>query len=310
VAWRFPPLNSLRAFEAAGRCKSFTLAAEELHVTPGAVSRQIKALEEKLGVSLFARNNREVRLTPDSKQYLDSLTEAFRRIDKSTSDLLDSRREKPLRIMCSMIVAARWLFPRLPRFLALHPNRHVSLTTALTPSTSPIDTDVTDLVIRLGTGDWPSHIRSHLLLPSEQIVVCSPKLLERGPPLRNVADLKSHTLLYSSLRPHAWPRWFETAGIKSADLSNSIAFETSALAYEAAVEGMGVALGEIVLISEDVRKGRLIAPFKIYQPNPESFYLLYPKKIEAVPALKEFCVWILDEAAKNASEAKMFRDVA
>ena len=86
MAWRFPPLNSLRAFEAAGRCKSFTLAAEELHVTPGAVSRQIKALEEKLGVTLFARNNREVRLTPDSKEYLDSLTEAFRRIDKSTSD--------------------------------------------------------------------------------------------------------------------------------------------------------------------------------------------------------------------------------
>ena len=162
MAWRFPPLNSLRAFEAAGRCQSFTLAAEELHVTPGAVSRQIKTLEEKLGVSLFARNNREVRLTPDSKQYLDCLTEAFRRIDKSTSDLLDSRREKPLRIMCSMIVAARWLFPRLPRFLALHPNRHVSLTTALTPATSPIDTDVTDLVIRLGTGDWPSHIRSHV----------------------------------------------------------------------------------------------------------------------------------------------------
>jgi LysR family glycine cleavage system transcriptional activator len=310
VAWRFPPLNSLRAFEAAGRRQSFTLAADELHVTPGAVSRQIKALEEKLGMPLFARNNREVRLTPDSKEYLASLTEAFRRIDQSTSDLLDSRREKPLRIMCSMIVAARWLFPRLPQFLALHPNRHVSLTTALTSATSPIDTDVTDLVIRLGTGDWPSHIRSHLLLPSEQIVICSPKLLERGPPLRTVADLKSHTLLYSSLRPHVWPRWFETAGIKSADLSNSIAFETSALAYEAAVEGMGVALGEIALISEDVRKGRLIAPFKIYHPNPESFYLLYPKKIETVPAVKEFCVWILGEAAKNASEARMFQDVA
>lgn len=155
MAWRFPPLNSLRAFEAAGRHKSFTLAADELHVTPGAVSLQIKALEETLGISLFARNNREVRLTPESKEYLDGLTEAFRKIDKSTSDLLDSRREKPLRIMCSKIVAARWLFPRLLRFLALHPNRHVSLTTALTPESLPIDSDVTDLVIRLGTGQWP-----------------------------------------------------------------------------------------------------------------------------------------------------------
>ena len=189
-------------------------------------------------------------------------------------------------------------------------HRHVSLTTALTPESLPIDSDVTDLVIRLGTGQWPSYIRSHLLLPSEQIVICSPKLLERGPPLRTVADLKNHTLLYSSLRPNAWPRWFETAGIKAAEFSNSIAFETSALAYEAAVEGMGVALGEIALISEDVKTGRLIAPFKIYHPNPESFYLLYPKKIEAVPALNEFCVWALDEAAKNTSEAKMLRDVA
>jgi len=310
MAWRLPPLNSLRAFEAAGRRQSFTLAADELHVTPGAVSRQIKSLEQTLGISLFARNNREVRLTPESKQFLDGLTEAFRRIDKSTADFLDSRRDKPLRIMCSMIVAARWLFPRLPRFLALHPHRHVSLTTALTPATSPIDTDVTDLVIRLGTGEWPAHICSHLLLPSEQIVICSPKLLERGPPLRTVADLKKHTLLYSSLRPHAWPRWFETAGVKSADLSNSIAFETSALAYEAAVEGMGVALGEIALISDDVRKGRLIAPLKTFRQNPESFYLLYPRKIETLPAVKEFCGWILGEAAKNASEAKMFQDVA
>src|SRR5205814_5386849 len=101
MAWRLPPLNGLRAFEAAGRRQSFTLAADELHVTPGAVSRQIKSLEEKLGISLFERNNREVRLTPESQEFLDGLTEAFRRIDKSTSDLLDSRRDKPLRIMCS-----------------------------------------------------------------------------------------------------------------------------------------------------------------------------------------------------------------
>jgi LysR family glycine cleavage system transcriptional activator len=310
MGWRLPPLNGLRAFEAAGRRKSFTLAADELHVTPGAISRQIKSLEETLGVSLFERSNREVRLTAESKDYLEGLTEAFRRIDKSTSDFLDTRREKPLRIMCSMIVAARWLFPRLPRFLALHPDRHVTLTTALTPPSVPHDADVADIVIRLGNGEWPAHLRSHRLLRSDQIVVCSPRLLERGPPLRVADDLKRHTLLYSSLRSHAWPRWFKMAGITSVDLSNSIAFETSALAYEAAVEGMGVALGEVALVSEDVRRGRLIAPIKYHCSDPESFYLIYPRKIEAMPAVRAFCGWILDEAERNESELELFQNVA
>ncbi len=310
MVWRIPSLNGLRAFEAAGRHKSFTLAADELHVTPGAVSRQIKALEDALGIPLFIRSNREVTLTPESKAYLDGLTEAFRRIDASTADFRDARREKPLRIMCSMIVAARWLFPRLPSFLALHPNRHVTLTTALTPPTVPIDPDSADLVIRLGNGDWPQHIRGHRLLPSQQIVICSPRLIERGPPLTSLDDLRHHTLLYSSLRGHAWPRWFEMAGVKGIDLSNSIAFETSALAYEAAVEGMGVALGEVALICDDVKRGRLVTPFKFRRPNPESFYLIYPKKIENAPALKEFCRWILDEAAKDASAPELIQAVA
>jgi LysR family glycine cleavage system transcriptional activator len=310
MSWRLPPLNGLRAFEAAGRRKSFTLAAEELHVTPGAISRQIKSLEETLGVPLFARNNREVRLTAESEDYLEGITEAFRRIDRSTSGLVDARRDKPLRIMCSMIVAARWLFPRLPRFLALHPSRHVTLTTALTPPSVPLDPDVADVVIRLGDGEWPANIRSHRLLRSDQIVVCSPRLLERGLPLGVADDLKRHTLLYSSLRPHAWPRWFQMAGVTSVDLSNSIAFETSALAYEAAVEGMGVALGEVALVAEDLKRGRLISPIKYHRRNPENFYLIYPRKIEAMPGLKVFCDWILDEGRKSESELALTKEVA
>ena len=132
MGWQLPPLNALRAFEAAGRLSSFTLAAEELHVTPGAVSRQIKLLEETLGIPLFIRNNREVRLTPESALYLTTLTESFRRMDAATGSLRDARRDRPLRIMCSGNVATRWLFPHLRQFHTRYPNRQVLLTTSLT----------------------------------------------------------------------------------------------------------------------------------------------------------------------------------
>ena len=299
MAWRLPPLNALRAFEAAGRHNSFTLAAQELHVTPGAISRQIKSLEESMGTPLFVRNNRELRLTPEAQILLENLTEAFRRIDKSVTDFHAARREQPLRIMCSMMVAARWLFPRLPRFHQQHPQHHIALTTSLAPPTALVQTDAADVTIRLGTGPWPQNIRAHLLFPSVQSVICSPQLLARELPIDTPADLKHHTLLCSALRPDAWPRWLHAAGVASVDLKNCIAFETSALAYEAAVEGMGVALGESALIADDIKRGRLTSPFELKFSNPESFYLIYPRKIEAMPALKDFCAWILAEAASN-----------
>jgi LysR family glycine cleavage system transcriptional activator len=171
MGWQLPPLNALRAFEAAGRLSSFTLAAEELHVTPGAVSRQIKLLEATLGIPLFIRNNREVRLTPESALYLNSLTESFRRMDAATGSLRDARRDRPLRIMCSGNVATRWLFSQLREFHTRYPNRHVLLTTSLTSASVAFDSDMTDILIRLGQAPWPSDIVAHRLFKSnaEQI---------------------------------------------------------------------------------------------------------------------------------------------
>jgi LysR family glycine cleavage system transcriptional activator len=297
MAQPLPPLNALRAFEAAGRLCSFTLAAEELHVTPGAISRQIKSLEATLGMQLFARGHREVRLTAESALYLASLSDAFKRIEAATARLYDSRRERPLRIMCSGNVASRWLFPQLRLFHTRHPQRHVTLTTSLTSTSDAFDSDITDLVVRLGNEPWPSNIVAHRLFDSELIPICSPKLLQESPPLISPADLAHHTLLYSQIRPHAWRKWMEAAGCTEIDLSQAQKFESSALAYEAAVEGLGVALGERELISDDVRRGRLVTPIAFSQVQPEAYYLIYQRQPQATPRLKEFRDWILSQHA-------------
>lgn len=306
MPWQLPPLNALRAFEAAARHQSFTLAAEELHVTPGAISRHIRALESTLGIPLFIRNNRDVRLTLESKAYREVLTDAFRRINAGTENLLNTRRDGPLRITCSMIVAVRWLFPRLPRFHSRYPHRHISVATSLSTTPAQFESDSADAVIRLGTDEWPSNIVSHPLFGSELVAICSPKLLENGPPLRSPEDLAHHTLLSSNLRPHSWQHWLRAAGVTNVNLDQAVRFESSALTYAAAMEGMGVALGERAFIGEDLRKGRLIVPLSFCHRNPENFHLIYPRESEHVSRLKEFRAWALEEAANSREEMRSF----
>ena len=291
--WRLPPLNALRVFEAAGRHCSVTLAAAELHVTPGAVSRQIKLLEATLGIELFARNNREVRLTAESALYLNALTDGFRRMNAATARLRDARQERPLRIMCSGNVATRWLFPRLRQFHTSCPNRQVLLTTSLTTATAAFDADTADCVIRLGSDPWPADMVAHRLFDSELTPICSPDLLETGPSLERPEDLLQHTLLYSELRPEGWRRWLALANLPPLESFNTQCFESSALAYEAASEGLGVALGERHLITDDLRKRRIVTPINLWQSQPGGFYLIYRRQAQTAPQLLVFRDWIL-----------------
>ena len=293
MAWRLPPLNAIRAFEAAGRHSSFSLAAQELHVTPGAVSRQIALLEATLGVPLFVRANREVRLTADGLQYLAGLTDALRRIDTSTRRLMEARQGRPLRVMCSANLATRWLFPQLRDFHARFPDRHVLLVTSLTSAEAAFDFDQTDILIRAGTGSWPSDLVGHRLFGSELTPVCAPRLLRREQGLREPADLRRQTLLISNLRPEGWDSWLSTAGLPDLSHFTVQRFESSVLAYEAAAEGLGVAIGETLLVEDDLRKGRLVAPWPISQHQPESFYLIHQQQAESLPQLREFRDWIL-----------------
>jgi len=298
MALRLPPLNALKALEAAGRHVSFTRAAEELHVTPGAISRQIKLLEDILGVELFERTNRDLRITDETKLYAATLTEVFDRIDAATQRLLNARRERPLHVHCPMTFTLKWLVTRLPAFHALYPKREIRLTTSLAPlPTHLLSTGDVDVVIQQGTGSWPD-LTAHKLAGSELIPVCSPKLLSAGPPLKKVGDLAQHTLLHSLVRPNDWTDWCAAAGAPEVDAQRGLRFESSSLAYQAAHEGLGVAIGQMALVIEDIESGRLIAPFDFVHDNNTAYYLTYLENAPENSRLTEFRNWILAEAER------------
>jgi LysR family transcriptional regulator, glycine cleavage system transcriptional activator len=305
MSWRLPPLNALRAFEAAGRHISFTRAGKELHVTPGAVSRQIKFLEESLGISLFDRTNRELRLTEAGKQYLITLSELFERLDKTTKRLLDTQREQQLHIYCSMTFTLRWLVPRLTSFHALYPKRDIRLTTTV-PTPLLLSTGDIDVALRQGVGPWPDAI-AHRLIDTELLPVCSPRLLEANP-LREIADLKRHTLLHSLARPADWAAWLSAAGATDIDPEHGIRFESSSLAYQAAIEGIGCVIGQIALVFDDLLSGRLVAPFPLILKDGGAFQLVYHENAAHNVRLVEFRDWMMAEAARfrrSVTEAKL-----
>lgn len=297
MAWRLPPLNAIRAFEAAGRHGSFTVAAEELHVTPGAVSRHVALLETTLGVPLFIRGNREVRLTAAGAQYLAGLTDALRRIDIATRRVTEVREGRPLRVMCSANLATRWLFPRLRAFHAHYPGRQVLLVTSLTSAAAAFDSDQADILIRIGTGAWPADLVGHRLFASELTPVCAPRLLRQAGGLAEPSGLRRQMLLVSDLRPEGWERWLAAAGLPDLSQFDVQRFESSALAYEAAVEGLGIAMGEACLVQDDIAKGRLVAPWPISHRPPEGFYLVHQRHAEGMPRLREFRDWLLSDHA-------------
>lgn len=294
MARTLPPLNAIRAFDAAARLASFALAARELHVTPGAISRQIRHLEESLGVVLFTRANRQVRLTPEGTEMFKAVGEALDRLANATAALRSEGRERPLHVMCAAIVAMRWLFPRLRNIHASHPHMPLTFTTTLTTAHS--DFDRADVVIRVGGGRFVADLARHRLFDSQLVAVCSPRLLESGPPLRDIGDLKGHTLLTSGLRPHVWRHWLKAAGHGDLAPKRMIEFENSALTYDAAEKGLGVTLAERAFINEDLRRRSLVIPLPQVLTGDEAFYLVYPKQSERKPHLAAFRDWVLAEA--------------
>jgi LysR family glycine cleavage system transcriptional activator len=289
-----PPLNSVRAFEASARNCSFTLAAAELRVSQGAVSRHIARLEQWLQVKLFTRVHRGVELTPQGR--------AFFNVAKSTLDLLESGAtqlkrgpdENRLRLKLPPTFAIRWLVPRLVRFHALHPDVDVQITT----SHANADFDREDVDISIYS--WPEpptgpnyrRVLSEILLP-----VCAPGLLERGPPLREPADMENHVLLCSLNRPSDWPTWVAAAGVDQIDGNRGLKFENAALAYQAAIDGLGVMMAQWAFVEDDLATGRLVAPFELRTATRRAYFLATHPHREKPARLRDFEAWILKEAA-------------
>jgi len=288
---RLPPMNAVRAFEAVGRHLSITLAAEELHVTPGAISRQVQALEEFLGTPLLKRGHRQVTLTRHGADFHRAAAKAVDLLRAAASRMKKAGR-KQLKIRAYTTFAMRWLIPRLSGFHAAHPDVEVLLTASL----EPVDfrRDDLDGAIRLGDGKWPGVV-VHRLVPNLLVPVASPALLKKGPPLRKPADLARHTLLHSIARPDDWAYWLEAAGVADRlDPHSGMTYESSAFAYAAAAEGHGVAIAQLFLVEDDLAAGRLKRPFtRTLDMGEFTYYLLVPAHRPESAQMKLFRQWLL-----------------
>lgn len=294
---RLPSLNGLRAFEAAARHLSFTLAASELNVTQTAISHQIRRLEEELGIRLFIRQNRALALTPEARDYLPGVRAAFNDLRLATDRLLRKDEDKVLTISTIASLAAKWLLPRLTDFQESHPGIDVRITT----STSLVDfqRDNVDAAIRYGRGQWPG-VRAEWLMADELFPVCSPSLLRRDKPLRQPEDLKDHVLLHTN-NGDDWRLWLTAAGLPTGiSRLPGITFDMTFVTVQAAIDGMGVAMGRTSYVQDDIAKGRLVVPFKIALPADAGFYLVSPEGRREAPKLAAFRQWMIAATQNKA----------
>ncbi|HVJ53855.1 MAG TPA: transcriptional regulator GcvA [Aliidongia sp.] len=293
-----PPLNALRAFEAAARHLSFLKAAEELHVTPGAVSQQVKSLEDMLGVKLFRRLPRGVLLSDAGQRYGQRLGELFDGIAGATNELRRDSAPGVLTVSTTTSFAARWLIPRLGGFNLAHPGIMVRISAE--NAMTDFATDDVDLGLRYGGGVYPG-LRSELLFAEEIFPVCSPALLARTP-LETLDDLQHVTLLHDEpyLGSHEvdWESWLAARGAGHIEIRPAPRFTHTHMSLQAAAAGMGVALGTNVLAAEDLASGVLARPFTDSVPSRHAYWLVYPQAWADRPKLKSFRDWVLEEGQR------------
>jgi LysR family transcriptional regulator, glycine cleavage system transcriptional activator len=305
VKRRLPSLNALRAFEAAARHLSFTRAAEELAVTQGAVSHQVKALEQQLGLALFHRRNQRLTLTGAGQAYLPVVRDAFDRLAAGTEQLVVAEQSKRLTISVSPNFAANWLVPRLGHFVEQHPDLDLRINATL----HHVDfaREDVDMAVRHGEGDWPElHVTR--LCREELFPASSPKLLEGAHPLHVPADLRHHTLLHLDDRQD-WNKWLDAAGVEGVDLSRGVVFNQASMAIRAAVDGQGVTLARTALVALLLLEGRLVRPFPLAVPARYAYYIVCPKATAERPKITLMRDWLLAEAASDEAKLAALRSV-
>ena len=285
---RLPPLNALKAFEAAGRHESFTLAATELRVTHGAVSRHVQTLEAWLGVPLFERHNRRVVLTEAGRSYLPEIGAALDRMALATSRQIERSRAQVLQVNALATFTLRWLIPRLSAFQRAHPSVEIRLTTSNVPLAQIIEPF--DIAIRGGPEARTGFVARDFLT-ERRIPVCSPTLRRVGP-LAEPGDLAGHTLLHAATLPDVWPQWLHAAGEPNLAPRASVTLEHFYLTLQAALDGLGVAMGPERLIADDVAAGRLILPFGGPALPARSYHTYVPEGRADHPAVRAFCNWL------------------
>ena len=308
---RSAPLNALRAFEAAARHLSFKNAAAELHVTAGAVSHQVKQLEDYLGVALFRRLTRALELTAEAHAMLPRLREGFDAIADAVESVRVREASLAFTVMTPPGFAKRWLVPRLATFTRAHPELelHVASRNEMIDGREPeLDLPVGDpradaplVQVRFGTGHY-SGLQVDDVFSAVYVAVCSPALQEGRHPLRSPADLRFHTMLHDDTeveegaRP-LWEDFLALGGVTDLDLDRGPHFSDASLAIDAAIEGLGVALAMKPLVSADIAAGRLVVPFPVEAPTRYAYYLVMPANAVENPGVAAFREWLLDASA-------------
>jgi len=292
---RLPPLNALKAFEAAARHLSFTKAAEELFVTQAAVSHQIKALEEFLSMKLFLRRNRTLLLTEEGQAYFLELKDIFKHLQEATERLLAKGSKGAITVAMPPSFASQWLVPRISRFSIEHPDIDVRIK-AVDFDEGFLEDDV-DVAIYYGKGRW-SGVKADKLHTEYLTPLCSPMLFNGPKPLNSLSDLKHHVLLHDLSR-EAWKNWLKSVGVSGVNVNQGPVFSHSMLVLQAAALGQGIALGNTILARPELDAGRLIMPFEEKVASRDAFYLVCDEAQADLGKIAAFRSWILAQVEEE-----------
>ena len=294
---RIPPLNQLRAFEAAARHSSFTKAAEEMCITQGAISRQVKALEDYLGFELFERTGAGVELTAAASAFGNGLSAALDKIARVTDELVASRTRRVLTVRGYTCFLMRWLAPMLPDFQ--REASHIDVRLMSSTENTNFDTDQVDIAIMYGEGVWPG-VKADLLFGDEIVPVCSAELLRSGNVVRGARDLRHFMLLHHYRRPRDWSDWLAAAGCPDLRANGDRMFEDLSVAYECMLAGMGFLITQRAYVQRDLEAGRVIAPFDTVLHRRRGYYLAYRKEHAEWDKVAAFRNWLLSRCAGSS----------
>jgi LysR family glycine cleavage system transcriptional activator len=298
---RLPPLNSLRAFEVAARRGGFTGAAEELHVTPAAVSHQVKTLESHLGVQLFRRLPRGLELTEVGTELLPQLSRGFDSFSRAVGSLTAGGLSGKLTVSVAPSFATLWLVPRLGTFLRAYPEIQLRVLAAAVPP--DLNRGEVDVRVPYGLGEYPG-FSTRLLMREQVFPVCAPALLNHTR-LRRFSDLRQHTLLHdinigADEPAMTWRRWLRDAGVSGVDPTGGVEFGDSVLLTEAAVRGQGVALGRTSLVGDHLATGRLVRPLKASRPGDYAYYTVTTYAGAERSRVQAFLRWLDEQVERDA----------
>ena len=298
-----PPLNNLKTFEAAARHESFTRAAEELCVTQGAVSQQVKALEQGLGLKLFNRERQRLVITEAGRDYLLTVRDALDRIAVGTERLLKRQTAGVLTVSTSPDFAAKWLVHRLGHFAEAH--SEIDLRVSATLHHVDFAREEVDLAVRHGDGNWPG-LDTVQLSDEKLFAVCSPTLLSGRRRLGKPADIMKFPLIHLDNRAD-WTRWLRAAEVDEGKVTHGPVLNRASMVIDAAINGQGVALARTTLATWDLINSRLVLPFAHSLPLSKTYWIICPKATSNLPKIVTFRNWLLAEAAKDARSLKSMR---